>query len=85
VFFEWKYHTSGFLGWETHETARRVGFPGQDNHECDISTQRTHECGAVEWVSQAKETTSVIFSLKEHMSAVFCLSHATDKSILRHF
>jgi hypothetical protein len=22
----------------------RVGFPGQENHECDISTQKTHEC-----------------------------------------
>jgi hypothetical protein len=20
------------------------GFPGQENHECDISTQKTHEC-----------------------------------------
>jgi hypothetical protein len=34
VFFEWKYQTSGFLGRETHETA------GQENHECDISTQK---------------------------------------------
>jgi hypothetical protein len=31
-FFEWKYHTSGFLGQETHDTAGRVGFPGQENH-----------------------------------------------------
>jgi hypothetical protein len=26
-FFEWKYHTSGFLGRETHETAGGVDFP----------------------------------------------------------
>jgi hypothetical protein len=25
VFLEWKYHTSGFLGWETHDNAGRVG------------------------------------------------------------
>jgi hypothetical protein len=31
----------------------------------------------VEWVSQAKKTTSVIFPLKKHMSGVFCLSHDT--------
>jgi hypothetical protein len=24
VFFEWKYHTSGFLGQETHKTAGRI-------------------------------------------------------------
>jgi hypothetical protein len=47
VFFEWKYHTSGFLGRETHEAAvrvgfpARVGFPGQENQLCDISTQKT--------------------------------------------
>jgi hypothetical protein len=31
----------------------------------------------VEWVSHAKETTSVIFPLKKHTSAVFYLSHDT--------
>jgi hypothetical protein len=31
----------------------------------------------VEWVSQAKKTMSVIFRLKKHMSAIFCLSHDT--------
>jgi hypothetical protein len=30
-----------FLAWETHSTC---GFPGQENHSCDISTQKTHEC-----------------------------------------
>jgi hypothetical protein len=30
-----------------------------------------------EWASQAKKTTSVIFPLKKHTSAVFCLSHDT--------
>jgi hypothetical protein len=44
VFFEWKYHISGFVGRETHETTGWVGFPGQENHECDISTQKTHKC-----------------------------------------
>jgi hypothetical protein len=34
----------GFLGRETHKTTGRVGFPGPENHECDISTQKTHEC-----------------------------------------
>jgi hypothetical protein len=29
------------------------------------------------WVSQAKKTTRVIFPLKKHTSAVFCLSHDT--------
>jgi hypothetical protein len=40
--FEWKYHTRGFLGRETDKTT--VGFPDQENHECDISTQKTHSC-----------------------------------------
>jgi hypothetical protein len=35
----------------------------------------------VEWVSQAKKPMSVIFPLKKHTRAVFCLSHATNKSI----
>jgi hypothetical protein len=40
----------------------------------------------VEYVaSQAKKTTSVIFPLKTYASAVFCLSHANIKSILKHF
>jgi hypothetical protein len=40
----------------------------------------------VEWVqSRDKKTTSVIFPLKKHTSAILCLSHATNKSILRHF
>jgi hypothetical protein len=34
VFFEWKYH-EWFSG---------PGFPGQENHVCDISTQKIHEC-----------------------------------------
>jgi hypothetical protein len=38
----------------------------------------------VEWVSQAKKITCVIFPPKKHTSAVFCLSHATIKSILWH-
>ena len=59
MFFEWKYHTSGFLGRETHETG---GF------------------AKVEWVSQAKKSTSVMFPLKKHTSAVFYLSHATLRS-----
>jgi hypothetical protein len=43
VFYEWIYHTSDFLGRETHETAGQVDFPGQENHECDISTKKTHD------------------------------------------
>jgi hypothetical protein len=64
VIFEWKYHTSGFLGRETHETAWFF-----------LAGKRTRP--QVKWVSLAKKTTSVIFPLKKHTSAVFCLSHGT--------
>jgi hypothetical protein len=31
-------------GKPTRLQAGRVGFPGQENHECDISTQKIQEC-----------------------------------------
>jgi hypothetical protein len=34
----------------------------------------------VEWVSLAK-TMSVIFPLKKHMSAIFCLSHDSNETL----
>jgi hypothetical protein len=27
------------------DVMQSVGFPGQENHSCDISTQKTHSCG----------------------------------------
>jgi hypothetical protein len=40
-----KSHLVVFLTWETHSTCSHVDFPGQENHLCDIYTQKTHSCG----------------------------------------
>jgi hypothetical protein len=57
----------------------------------NVSTiRKPHEC-VFEWKYHTRgfpgheKTTSVIFPRKKHTSAVFCLSHDTNESILRHF
>jgi hypothetical protein len=62
VFFEWKYHASGFLGWETHLTA--VGFPHWEHFEAFLLLARI-----VAKLIQKFKTESMIFPLKKHTRA----------------
>jgi hypothetical protein len=38
-------YLSGLLGLRSPLNLRSRGFPSQENHSCDISTQKTHSCG----------------------------------------
>jgi hypothetical protein len=71
---------SGSSGFPRPRKPQSCGFPGQENHSLvGFPGQENHSLVGF----PAKKTMSVIFPLKKHTSAVFCLSHANIKSNLR--